>query len=207
VSILNHLRRNAHLDDDAFVAIWTDASVTGDPPAHPHLQGCAACRSRFVGFSEWLEGIRSEAVAEADAHFPAERLAQQHAQIFRRLEAAERPARVIAFPKFARPIAARGSRLHRWVLTSAAAGLIVGLGLGQMMDFRRLTQPPAAAVRYVESTGSDRSGLPVQTASVMSSDDTLMAEVDASLTRRTPELRAIDELTPRAPFPDPDDRR
>ena len=206
MSILNRLRLNAHLNDDALVAIWTDASVAGAEPAHPHLKACAACRSRFVAFSEWLENLRVDAVAEADAHFPAERLAQQHAQIFRRLEAAERPARVIRFPKFARPIAANSSRVHRWVLTSAAAGLIVGLGLGQMMDFRLLTRQPASGGRYVDSSGSDRSGVGVQNASVTSSDDTLMAEVDASLTRRTPELRAIDELTPRAPFPDPDDR-
>jgi hypothetical protein len=195
------------LNDDALVAIWTDACVAGTEPAHPHLQACAACRSRFVAFSGWLEDLRVDAVTEADAHFPAERLAQQHAQIFRRLEAAERPARVIRFPKFARPIAASSSRVHRWVLTSAAAGLIVGMGLGQMMDFRLLTgQSGASGVRYVNAIGPDRDGAAVQSASVTSSDETLMAEVDASLTRRTPELRAIDELTPRAPFPDPDDR-
>ncbi len=51
----------------------------------------------------------TDAAAEVDELFPPERLAAQHAQIFRRLEAAERPARVIAFPKFAQPLTSGSS--------------------------------------------------------------------------------------------------
>ena len=50
---------------------------------------------------------RDDALAEADDVFPAERLAAQQAQILRRLEALERPARVIAFPKLPQPAVTR----------------------------------------------------------------------------------------------------
>jgi hypothetical protein len=208
VSILNRLRLNAHLDDAALAEIWTDSSLRNGQGAHPHLHACAACRSRYAAFTGWLEDVRSDAIAEADAAFPPERLATQHAQIFRRLEAAERPARVIRFPKFARPISSGSSRVHRWVVTSAAAGVIVGVALGQMMDLRHPAQtaPDAVTVRYSEPPRSDRQAAAVQTASATSNDAAFMAEIEASLTRPTvAELRAIDEFTPRAPFAD--DRR
>jgi hypothetical protein len=208
VSILNRLRLNAHLDDAALAEIWTDSSLRNGQPSHPHLQACATCRSRFAAFAGWLEDIRTDAIAEADDAFPPERLAVQHAQIFRRLEAAERPARVIRFPKFARPITSGSSRVHRWIVTSAAAGVMVGVALGQMMDLRHPV--PAASdatvARYSEPPRSERPPALVQTASATSSDAAFMAEIEASLTRPTvAELRAIDEFTPRAPFAD--DRR
>ena len=99
MSVLNRLRLSAHLDDAALTAIWTDGRTS-----HPHLDRCVACRARFADVSTWLENIRVDAITEADENFSAERLAIQQAQIFRRLEAAERPARVIAFPRFTQPL-------------------------------------------------------------------------------------------------------
>jgi hypothetical protein len=93
MALLDRLRLSGHLNDAALAAIWTDGR-----PGHPHLDSCGACRARFAEFSGWLETMRVDAVTEADQHFSAERLSAQQAQIFRRLEAAERPARVIAFP-------------------------------------------------------------------------------------------------------------
>src|SRR5262249_11483588 len=136
VSILNRLRLTDHLDDAGLAAIWTDASTTGIRQVHPHLEHCTMCRARFTELSSWLENIRADATSEADENFPAERLAAQHALIFRRLEAAERPARVIAFPRFAQPLTSRTSHASRWVAAAAAAGLIVGVGVGQLMDLR-----------------------------------------------------------------------
>jgi hypothetical protein len=98
VSILDRLRLSAHLDDAGLAAIWTDESTSGVRQAHPHLEGCAICRARFAELSDWLQNVRSEAVSEADAHFPAERLAAQQALIFRRLEAAERRRASSPFP-------------------------------------------------------------------------------------------------------------
>ena len=105
VSILNRLRLNSHLDDAAIAAIWTDSALDGTRRRIRISSVCTACRTRFAAVLGWLDdAARSMPRREADELFPAERLAAQHAQIFRRIEAAERPARVIAFPRFARPL-------------------------------------------------------------------------------------------------------
>jgi hypothetical protein len=196
VSILDRLRLNRHLGDAALAAIWTDGSLSGVQPSHPHLRVCSACRSRFAAFSRWLDDLRVAATAEADDAIPSERLAAQHAQIFRRLEAAERPARVIAFPKFSRPLASRSSSLaSRWVAAAAAAGLIVGVGVGQLMDFR----PSLTGDRPIASRSSAQDGGDIPRVSTTVRDEVFLSELDASLARpAVPELRALDEFTPRA---------
>jgi hypothetical protein len=196
MSILNRLRLGAHLDDAALAAIWTDGRLS-----HPHLDSCVTCRARFADYSTWLENIRVDAVTEADESFSAERLAAQQAQIFRRLEAAERPARVIAFPKFAQPLSSRTSNASRWIAAAAAAGLIVGVGVGQLMDLRHsLTGPNPSAVqaRMANAPASAGRDPRVQTVGAIR-DEAFLSELDASLSRpAVPELRALDAFTPRA---------
>jgi hypothetical protein len=202
VSILNRLRLSAHLDDDALVAIWTDETTSGVRQAHPHLESCPSCRARFSGLSSWLQGVQIDATAEADEHFSPERLVAQHALIFRRLEAAERPARVIAFPRFAQPLTSRTSHASRWIAAAAAAGLIVGVGVGQLMDLRHpFTPQPQTMTARARVTGPgtrggvELKGLPVNDIR----DAAFLSELDASLSRASvPELRALDALTPRA---------
>ena len=130
---------NPHLDDDAFAQVWTDRLTPGDADAsraaEQHLHACAECRARYSSFAGWLETLRADALADADDAFGAERLGAQHAQIMRRLEVLEHPARVIAFPRFAQPISAHHTPRRRWVAVAAAAGLVVGVGLGQMLEF------------------------------------------------------------------------
>jgi hypothetical protein len=201
VSILNRLRLSAHLDDDALVAIWTDEATSGVRQAHPHLESCPPCRARFVDLSSWLQGVQVDATAEADEHFSPERLAAQHALIFRRLEAAERPARVIAFPRFAQPLTSRTSHASRWIAAAAAAGLIVGVGVGQLMDLRHpFTAQPATTTQARISTARGPIGRDRFVQAVSDTrDETFLSELDASLSRAgVPELRALDAFTPRA---------
>src|SRR4051794_41506915 len=73
---------------------------------------------------------------EADELLTPERLGVQQAQIARRLESLDRPARVIAFPKAARAVISGHSHVRRWVTVAAAASLIAGFGLGQAMPLR-----------------------------------------------------------------------
>jgi hypothetical protein len=190
------LRLSAHLDDAALAAIWTDGR-----PSHPHLTTCASCRARFAEFSSWLESMRVDAVTEADDYFSAERLATQQAQIFRRLEAAERPARVIAFPRFAQPLSSRSSHASRWIAAAAAAGLIVGVGVGQLMDLRHsltVRDTPAAQTQLVDAPLTARRDARVQPISA-ARDELFLSELEASLSRASvPELRALDAFTPRA---------
>jgi hypothetical protein len=201
VSILNRLRLNSHLDDAAIAAIWTDSALDGHRPAHPHLGICTDCRTRFDLFAGWLEDLRVEASAEVDKAFPAERLAAQHAHIFRRIEAAERPARVIAFPKIPAPLTSRSSHASRWIAAAAAAGLMVGVGVGQMMDLRHALGGETSRSEARLSVGQRPAERPasVVTVSTMSGDEAFLLDLDASLSRPSvPELRAIDDFTPRA---------
>lgn len=199
MSILNRLRLTAHLDEAGLTALWTDAWATGVRQPHPHLESCPTCRARFAELSSWLDALRLDARAEADESFSSERLAAQHAQIFRRLEAAERPARVIAFPRFAQPLTSRTSHASRWIAAAAAAGLIVGVGVGQLMDLRHSlsTQPPTQA-RVAPVTMARGPDPRIQSVSV-TRDEAFLSELDASLSRAAvPELRALDAFTPRA---------
>jgi len=199
VSILNRLRLTAHLDDAGLAAVWTDSWASGVRQRHPHLESCPPCRARYSELSSWLETLRLETRTEADESFPAERLAAQHAQIFRRLEPAQRPARVIAFPRFAQPLTSRTSHASRWIAAAAAAGLIVGVGVGQLMDLRHsLAAQPSAQARVASASMARGLDPRQQSVSVMR-DEAFLSELDASLSRAAvPELRALDAFTPRA---------
>ena len=201
MSILNRLRLSAHLDDDGLAAIWTDEATSSIRQPHPHLDSCPTCRQRFAELSAWLQSVRIDATAEADEQFSGERLAAQQAVIFRRLEAAERPARVIAFPRFAQPLTSRTSHASRWI-AAAVAGLIVGVGVGQLMDLRHSFTP-----QPTQATAQARINVPTVpitgniglTPIADTRDEAFLSELDASLSRASvPELRALDELTPRA---------
>lgn len=200
MSILDRLN-GRHLDDAALAAIWTRtaaasgaASGSWDATGDAHLAACAECRVRFDAFASWMDEVRSEARLEADEAFPAERLAAQQALIFRRLEASERPARVIAFPKYPVGGAERSAPVWRWITAAAAAGLIVGVGLGQLMDLRRFggDQRFFPADRAVQQTRA------VVPASASVSEETLLLELEAAATPQYEALRAYDTLTPRA---------
>ena len=96
-SIFNRLT-SRHLDDAALAELWT-ATADGSRAVitDSHLERCAECRVRFSAFGSWMNDVREDAVTEAELAFPAERLAAQQAQILKRLEASERPARGIVF--------------------------------------------------------------------------------------------------------------
>jgi hypothetical protein len=194
VSLLERLGRG-HLDDRAFARLWT----TGG--GHPHLEGCATCRARFQEFDAWIMGVGDELRAEADDAFPAERLAVQQAQIARRLETLERPARVIAFPRAARAVISGHSHVRRWVTVAAAAGLIAGIGLGQLgqvMPLRSDMQPPSVAsappqLTRPQTEARAKEFTPVTTAL---NDDEILS--DAFVEPRVSTLSALDEMTPHA---------
>ena len=196
MSILNRL--TGHLDDAALAAIWTRTSAGPTTAADAHLDGCAECRVRFDAFASWMQEIASDARLEADAAFPAERLAAQQAQILRRLEASERPARVIAFPKYSAGGHIQATPVRRWIAAAAAAGLIVGVGLGQLMDFRQsgtsIRQIGASRPIPQPAVETARSVVPTSN----SNEEVLFQEIEAASTPQYEALRAFDTLTPRA---------
>ena len=189
-------RMTSHLDDAALAELWTNALADGAAlPEHPHLQACAECRVRFTSFSNWMTEIRDTAVADAETDLTAERLASQQAQIFRRLEAAERPARVITFPKHSASDA-RPSSVRRWIAAAAAAGLITGVGLGQLFDLRHGSAAPSTFPidRVTNMAGR---GTAIPAVATLNEELTLL-ELEEAATPRYEVLRAYDTFTPRA---------
>ena len=190
MSLLERLGRG-HLDDHQFARLWT----TGG--GHPHLDGCATCRARYDEFERWILGIGDELRAEADDAFPADRLTVQQAQIARRLETLERPARVIAFPKAARAVISGHSHVRRWVTVAAAAGLIAGIGLGQVVPLRVTVRTPtlASAPPLTTPKAEERAKVLTSEASAHPDEDPLS---DAFARPRLSTLSALDEMTPHA---------
>ena len=183
-----------HLDDEQFAELWTNAAAEGQTVAHPHLQACAECRLRFASFRSWLDELRVEAIAEAEDAIPAERLASQRSQILRRIEAGERPARVIAFPT--QPVDARTAiPARRWMMGVAAACFIAGLGLGQMLDLgHRYLAPAVQPPHLVSNPGV----VPAVATTNTATDEADLEELEAASTPRYEALRAYDNFTPRA---------
>jgi hypothetical protein len=204
VSLLSRYRagRLGHLDDSRFADLWSRALATGEAASDPHLASCVQCQSRYAAFTDWLERIHDDARDEADEAFPPERLAAQQGQIMRRLEALERPARVIMFPRFGRPVTSTQGHAQRWVAAAAAAGLVIGLAAGQFFDVRHIFSParqaPMQSARVVNPAAQARPQIvPVSTSPV--SDETLFFGGDsARMSGRLEMLKSIDDITPRA---------
>ena len=195
---------NPHLDDEAFAQVWADRLSDGNGetgrPAERHLQSCADCRTRFASFSTWLETVRTDARMDADEGFGADRLAAQQSQIMRRLESMEHPARVIAFPRFAQPVSSHQMPRHRWVAAAAAAGLIVGVGLGQVLEFGGTTAGRRATEQVVaRGPVSEPHRSPVQPISLTANEEAFLYDQDelAPSQLRVPEsLQDLNAITP-----------
>jgi hypothetical protein len=203
VSLLSRIRSNGHLNDDALAEIWSASAADGTAATHPHLAGCAQCRARYASFTAWLDRMRDDARAEVDDVFTPERLAAQQTQVLRRLETLERPARVIAFPKFGRPVTSTQGNAQRWVAAAAAAGLVIGLAAGQFVDIRHTFGRPAVprndATTARLSAPPNASPAAAPAASLLVSDEALFDGADqAPGFVRISSLEPIDDITPRA---------
>ena len=172
------LFRQGHLSERALI----DALAGGERP--PHLDRCDLCAERALALSRWLDGIQQDAVELADAAFTPEQLAAQQAQIMRRLEQLDSPARVIAFPASTRTDREPGGRrvAASWVGVAAAAGLVIGVVGGQVSA--RLTQRPVPGPVVAEN-------LPAQPPV----DSQFLEEAFDQLSLSP--FEALDDLTPR----------
>ena len=183
--IADTLLRRGHLSDDALADVW----YTGSHPAH--LDTCSLCADRAREMGRWLDQTRDVGVSEADAAFPEERLAVQRAQIFRKLKAADRPSRLLSFPKQP-PVMASETPSHdhrvssRWIAAAAAAGLILGVIGGRMSVW-----PSAQTARTATAQ-------PVTKApETARANDTDLQLLDSEIIQpQIHSLSAIDTLTP-----------
>jgi hypothetical protein len=200
VSLLSRTGSHRHLDERAFTDIWTATVSSGQPASDPHLTSCAQCRARYAAFTGWLDGIRDDVRAEADEVFPPERLAAQQAQVMRRLEAIERPARVIMFPRLGRPATSTQGNAQRWIAAAAAAGLVIGLTAGQFVNIRQTFGRPSPSLesntaRLAKPVNTNLVATPAAGSSV--ADEALFYGTDARVVRVST-LQPMDDITPRA---------
>jgi len=186
VSLRERFAGGGHLADRHFARLWADGGN------HPHLASCAACRLRFAEFGAWAAAIGEEFQVEADRAFTSDRLATQQVQINRRLEAMERPGRVIVFPKSTRAVITGRSHGRRWV-AAAAAGLIAGVGLGQVLDLHRAIEREPAT-HFTAATAAERANA-IRPVSTTDGDEDFLNGAEA-MGPRVKELRALDDMTP-----------
>jgi anti-sigma factor RsiW len=189
---VKHRARHLH-DDRLFDCYLTERGGDAlDPPAAEHLADCDACGARYAELTAFMDTLRREAEADADAVFTPDLLRAQQQQIARRLEHVGRPARVISFPSriVRRTIGASQSRTApRWVAAAAAAGLFLGVALGASYEWNLRHAPTRAfgardmSARIAPAASAD--------------DDAFLSDLELALERpHTRELQAFDALTP-----------
>jgi hypothetical protein len=143
--------------------------------------------------------VTAAMAADADAAFPADRLARQQARILQRIDQEGRPGRVITFP--AAPQSAprrsllRTSSTTRWVAAAATIAFIAGILAGQRLPYQ--FRGPAAS--QVAATGAATvPGPSLRSAAPRLSDDEFLGELEMAAQSRATVLQHIDALTPRA---------
>jgi hypothetical protein len=163
--------------------------------SHPHVTGCEACRAEYDALAQVFLAAR-DASDEADEHFTPDRLAAQQAHILRRLENAERPARVLPFPLSSRPFPSARTGARRWIAAAAAAGLLTGIVAGRALEFGSPWRTgPGTQTQTLASRGRPAV---LSSATTSVNDERLLGEIEAALVEpRVDELRALDALTPR----------
>jgi hypothetical protein len=174
-----------------------------DPPVAEHLADCPACGTRYAELSSFMDTLRRDGDAEADAIFTPEHLRLQQEQISRRLALVGRPARVLSFPGriVRRTIDASTSRTApRWVAAAAAAGLFVGIAVGASFQWRSQLDGRRSFLSDASRTRTQRL-TPVATRGTapadVATDDAFLSDLEIALERpHTRELLAFDALTP-----------
>ena len=199
------IHRAHHLQEerlfDSYLAERGGAPI--DPPVAEHLADCAACGARYAELTTFMDALRRDGDAEADAIFTPERLRLQQQQIAHRIALVGRPARVLSFPGriVRRTIDASVSRsAPRWVAAAAAAGLFVGVAVGASFQWRAQLQTRQG---FLADAGRARAPrlAPVATRGSgpadVASDDAFLSDLEFALERpHTRELQAFDALTP-----------
>ena len=194
--------RADHLPDDRLIELSTvDAPSATE---QQHLSACARCDTRRVRLQRFLEDVSDTATATADAAFPPERLARQHARILARLVHEGRPARVIAFPAgytHPEPVVSRTRPRTRWIAAAAVAGLVVGVIAGRFGHDYQFSRPSSLIVAHTAEQAEVRApGTtgPIREAAMSVSEDEFLSQLElAADSPSAAALQPIDDLTPR----------
>jgi hypothetical protein len=201
--------RTRHLQEERLFDFYM-AERAGEfvqPPVAEHLADCESCGARYADLAAFMDTLRAEGDAEADAVFGAERLRAQQQHIARRIALIGRPARVISFPGriVRRTISASTSRTApRWIAAAAAAGLFIGVAVGASYQSRWGSSPLGARSPFlVRDAASARAArvapMPARPNGQVdgAADDAFLSDLEVALDRpHTLELQAFDAFTP-----------
>lgn len=189
----------AHLTEDRLVELY----FTGTPSAQEqqHFGACHECDHRRARMAHLLDETAQAATEDAEAAFPADRLARQQLQILARIEQVAAPARVIAFPATPAP-GAPSTTVHwtsRWVAAAAVAGLLVGVVAGRAgRDLTPMSRQASATAPQSRQNAAPGIRTVAATAP-LSPDDQFLVEIENALEGgHGHSLQALDALTPRA---------
>jgi hypothetical protein len=193
----------SHPADDRLIALYfgDEAAGADERRARQHLHGCEACTWRYTELTAPLERLRQDAASEADEVFTPARLDRQRSAILDRLEGVAAEQKVIRFPA----ASARMNRsvmrrpLARWIAAAAAAGLLVGVMAGRLLEFGATRQSPAPIARaarpVLPSPAATISDSPMSAAYEI--DEIALSEIDQAVhTQRIAALSALDQMTP-----------
>ena len=202
LELLESLRNaggSTHLTDRELVRIVVDAASADATRRHAHLAACKRCAVRVGLLQGDLARIATAAEAAFDDALPKWRIARQRRRIRERIRrVASRPgsARILQFPAIGIPAASSAYPIRRRLSLAAAAGLLVTVGILQLVDgYRRPAAgpQPTAAVEPSQPVIGPPGGQPQSVA-----DEQLMRELEEALTSsRVRPLVALDEMTPR----------
>ena len=191
--------RSAHVHDDDLLALYFRTGPAAESSTLVHLAGCETCAARWDRLVGSLETTQKELWSEADETFTTDRLSHQREQIRRRLDSLGRQAKVIEFPAASgqRHAERAASRVAmRWVAAAAAAGLLVGLGTGVLIDRRSQDRIAMNAIptRGLIVGAPSRNDLTNRALN----EDQFLSDVEAALdASHAPALQALDDFTPR----------
>jgi hypothetical protein len=193
-----------HPADDRLIALYfgdTEAGAEQERAVRQHVHGCETCTWRFTELVAPLERLRADAASEAAEIFTPARLDAQRAAIRERLELGARASRVIPFPA-SRPTLDRAviaRPMFRWVAAAAAAGLLVGVSAGRLLNTPGEPGLAPAATVVLAPSAPPVSGQANEEPGIRAADEAFMIEVEAAVSRqRIAALSALDDLTPHA---------
>ena len=196
-------RHMKHLTDDQLLEAFvepTGLDGCARAKADAHTSGCHWCAQRLADLETFLETLSGQAELSFGTTFSDKYLAVQREHIMRRLELAVgcRPAaRILRFPAIARPVLATVHSTRRWLGAAAAAGLLVGIIIGQLVHWH---PGPAIGIPQTVAPASSANRAPVAVGVSASSiaDEEFIHELELVLSSlQVAGLVALDEITPR----------
>ena len=193
--------RDPHVPTDRLTALAllpAEATSVTDRAALAHLASCDACGQALARLTADLDTLRGQANREADAYFSENVLSAQKARILDRIVHVGQSARVIAFPqRSGRRFVSGSNGNRRWITVAAAAGLVIGLLTGQVLQLAQVGRTPTL-IGQPEQTARAEEPVFIRATARSLSEDELLDEIDLAVQqgRRAVELRALDALTP-----------